>query len=165
MDFFDKLSDTLMSAGREVSDRARDMSDSTRLMYDIRKKKQELDDLYRDLGREYYETHSDSDDKDIATIRDALAEIADMEERYAHIRGGRRCPKCGSVVPLDSTYCNKCGAKLGESIFEDEDDEPVKKASEDVPDEAEAETSDEASDEEETSDEESVSEEKETTEE
>ena len=122
MDFFDRLGDKIVSASKEVSDRARDVSDSTRLSYDIRRKKQELTELYRALGEKYYKENKDSDDESIVKIREMLDEIIDMEKKNAEIRGGRRCPKCGAVVPIDSGFCNKCGAKLEESIFEDEDE-------------------------------------------
>ena len=121
MDFFDKLGDRLIEVGREVSDRAKDVSDSTRMQYEIRKKKQELDDAYKVLGKRYFEENKDSADDEITLIRETLAEIEDMEAQVAGLKGGRRCPKCGAVVPMDSGYCNKCGAKLEESIFEDED--------------------------------------------
>ena len=121
MDFFDKLGDRLIEVGREVSDRAKDVSDSTRMQYEIRKKKQELDDAYKTLGKRYYEENKDSADDEITLIRETLAEIEDMEIQVAGLKGGRRCPKCGAVVPMDSGYCNKCGAKLEESIFEEED--------------------------------------------
>ncbi len=127
MDFFNKIGDKLVSAGKEVSDRAKDVSDSTKLQYDIHTKKQEVSELYKALGKKYYNENKDSEDEDIVAIRDALAEIADMEKKYADIRGGKRCQKCGAVVPLGSGYCNKCGTKLDESIFEEED-EPKAKA-------------------------------------
>ena len=131
MDFFDKLGDRLIEVGREVSDRARDVSDSTKIQYDIRKKKQDLDDLYKGLGKKFFEENKDSDDEKIAAIRDAISEIEDMEKRVADLKGGRRCSKCGAVVPMDSGYCNKCGAKLDDSIFEDEDAKESEETSED----------------------------------
>ena len=131
MDFFDKLGDKIVSASREVSDRAKDVSDSTKLQYDIRKKKQDVSELYRTLGEQYYNDNRDSMDEKIVEIKEALSEIIDMEKQYANLRGGRRCPKCGAVVPIDSGYCNKCGAKLDESIFEEEDEESEKGDTED----------------------------------
>ncbi len=123
MDFFDKLGDRLIEVGKEVSDRAKDVSDSTRMQYEIRKKKQELEDIYKQLGKKYYEDNKDSADDQITAIRETLAEIEDMEVKVAAFKGDRRCTKCGAVVPMDSGYCNKCGAKLDESIFEDESEE------------------------------------------
>ncbi|MCR5098355.1 MAG: zinc ribbon domain-containing protein [Lachnospiraceae bacterium] len=126
MDFFDKLGDRLIEVGREVSDRARDVSDSTKMQYEIRRKKQELDEIYKDLGRKYYEDNKDSADDQITAIRETLAEIEEMEVKVAGFKGGRRCNKCGAVVPMDSGYCNKCGAKLDDSIFEDESEDAKK---------------------------------------
>ncbi len=123
MDFFDKLGDKIVSASREVSDMAKDVSDSTKLSYDIRKKKQDLDVLYKDLGKKYYESNKDADDSKIVEIRELVATISEMEAQVAGIRGGKPCPKCGAVVPMDSGYCNKCGSKFDDIICEEEDEE------------------------------------------
>ncbi len=130
MDFFDKLGDMLINAGKEVSDRAKDVSDSTKLSYEIRKKKQELDAKYTALGKKTYEEKKDSDDEDIRAISGLIDEIKEMEEKYADCRGGRRCAKCGAVVPMDSSFCNKCGAKFDEGIFEDETEDESKEDAE-----------------------------------
>ena len=130
MDFFDKLGDMLINAGKEVSDRAKDVSDSTKLSYEIRKKKQALEEKYSALGKKIYEEKKGSDDEDIKAIGELLDEIKDMEDRYADARGGRRCAKCGAVVPMDSSFCNKCGAKFDEGIFEDETEEESKEDAE-----------------------------------
>ena len=122
MDFLDKIGDALISATKEVSGRAKDVSDSTKLSYDVRKKKQDVDEAYIALGKKYYEEHKDSSDEDIKNLSALLDEVTEMEVQIAGLRGGRRCTECGAIVPMDSGYCNKCGAKIDDSIFEDEDD-------------------------------------------
>ena len=121
MDFFNKLSDSIVSAGKEVSEKAKDMTDAGRLQYDISRKKAEINDKYRVLGKKYYSEHRDEKDDSVVAITAALEELHDMEKRLADVKGGVRCDKCGAIVPNGSSFCGKCGAKVG-NIFEDEDD-------------------------------------------
>ncbi len=121
MDFFNKIGDTLVSAGKEVTEKAKDVTDATRLSYDISKKKSEINDKYRTLGKKYYAEHRDEKDDMIVAITAAIEELHEMEKNLANAKGGIRCEKCGAIVPVGSSYCGKCGAKVGD-IFEEEDD-------------------------------------------
>lgn len=122
MDILNKISDSLVSAGKEVTEKAKDMTDAGRLQYDISKKKSEINDKYRALGRKYYAEHRDEKDDGVVAITAALEELHDMERRLADVKGGIRCDKCGAIVPNGSSFCGKCGAKVG-NIFEDEDED------------------------------------------
>lgn len=121
MDFFNKIGDTIVSAGKEVTEKAKDVTDATRLSYDISKKKSEINDKYRTLGKKYYAEHRDEKDDMIVAITSAIEELHEMEKNLANAKGGIRCEKCGAIVPVGSAYCGKCGAKVGD-IFEEEDD-------------------------------------------
>ncbi len=35
-----------------------------------------------------------------------------QEKRKLALRGLRKCEKCGNILVLDSSFCNKCGEKL-----------------------------------------------------
>ena len=122
MDFFNKISDSLVSAGKEVTEKAKDMTDAGRLQYDISKKKADINDKYRALGKKYYSEHRDEKDDSIVSITAALEELHDLERRLADVKGGIRCEKCGAIVPTGSSYCGKCGARVG-SIFAEEDED------------------------------------------
>ena len=124
MDIINKISDAFVSAGKEVSDRAKDMTDATRLSYEINQKKREINDKYRALGKKYYSEHRDEKDDAIVGITAALEELHEMENQLADARGGVRCDKCGAIVPHGATYCSKCGTKIGD-IFEEEEEETV----------------------------------------
>ena len=124
MDFLNKLGDTLVSAGKEVGEKAKDMTDATRLQYDISKKKAEINDKYRALGKKYYAEHRDEKDDSIVGITAALEELHEMESQLADAKGGIKCDQCGAIVPTGSYFCGKCGAKVG-NIFAEEDDADI----------------------------------------
>ncbi len=121
MDFLNKIGDTVVSVGKEASEKVKDGVDATRLSYDISKKKSEINDKYRSLGKKYYAEHRDEKDDMIVAITAAIEELHEMEKNLANVKGGVRCEKCGAIVPVGSAYCSKCGAKVGD-IFEEEED-------------------------------------------
>ncbi len=121
MDFLNKIGDTVVSVGKEASEKVKDGVDATRLSYDISKKKSEINDKYRSLGKKYYAEHRDEKDDMIVAITAAIEELHEMEKNLANVKGGVRCEKCGAIVPVGSAYCSKCGAKVGDIFEEDED--------------------------------------------
>ena len=48
--------------------------------------------------------------------------VEEIKEQIAYTKGGKACPKCGAVVSGSAAFCSKCGAKMDEDIFEDEDE-------------------------------------------
>lgn len=46
-------------------------------------------------------------------------EILFEEKKKLAVQGLRKCEKCGNVLVLDSSFCNKCGEKL-EPLFAEE---------------------------------------------
>ncbi len=42
-----------------------------------------------------------------------------LEKRKLAVQGLRKCEKCGNILVLDSSFCNKCGEKL-EPLFAEE---------------------------------------------
>ena len=59
MEFFDKLSESLVSAGKDVSQKAKDVSEIAKLKLDIKSKEDYVQKQYEELGRSYYEKHKD----------------------------------------------------------------------------------------------------------
>ena len=59
MDFFNKIGETLASAGKDASQKAKDLSGVAKLKLDIRSKKDYVQRMYAEIGRQYYEDHKD----------------------------------------------------------------------------------------------------------
>ncbi len=112
MDIFDKISDTAIAIGKEVSDRAKDVGGYAKLQYEIRTREGYLNELYQEIGKKYYEEHKDDEDADFAEVDGLLAELKEMREELMERKGAEKCPKCGNYVPKDADYCSKCGEQL-----------------------------------------------------
>jgi rRNA maturation endonuclease Nob1 len=113
MAFLDKLGDTLVSAGKDVGQKAKDLSDTAKLTMDIRSKEDQVQKYYTQLGKQYYEAHSDDEsDEQIAQIKETLAVIEDMKKELLDLKGAKVCPACGREIDAEDAYCKSCGAKL-----------------------------------------------------
>lgn len=122
MDFFSKLGETLSEAGRDVSQKAKDLTESTKMNLDIHSKEEYINRQYTLMGKKYFELHENDEEplfEEIALIREAKEEIARMQEQLAEKKGMKRCPSCQAVMAQDAQFCPSCGKKY-ETPFEEE---------------------------------------------
>ena len=90
MEFFDKLSETIVSAGKDVGQKAKDVSEIAKLKMDIRSKEDFVEKQYAELGKAYYEKHKDEENAETEEktpeqehfflITEALGEIERMRK-------------------------------------------------------------------------------------
>jgi len=122
MSAWDDLKGSLFAAGRDVSQKAKEVSEVAKLKMDIHTKEDFVEKQYAALGRAYYEANKDNaSDKDAAAFRviaEALEEIQRMNQQVMDIQGVVQCPNCGKKVPIGNAFCSDCGAKLDEIIVD-----------------------------------------------
>lgn len=122
MEFFDRIGESLVSAGKDVSQRAKDVSEIAKLKLDIKSKEDYVKEQYAAIGEMYFEKHKDEEGLDEAEqfflIKEALEEIERMKAEVLRIQGSAECPSCGTKMPEDAVFCSNCGAKL-DDIYED----------------------------------------------
>ena len=123
MEFFDKLSESLVSAGKDVRQKAKDVSEIAKLKLDIKSKEDYVQKQYEELGRSYYEKHKDEEECEEAEqfflIKEAVEEIERMKAEVLRIQGSAECPKCGAKMPEGAVYCSNCGTKM-DDMYEEE---------------------------------------------
>lgn len=123
MDFFEKIGDTLTQFGKDVSQKATELSGIAKLKFDIRAKEDFIKEQYIVLGKAYYKKHRGGQDEEQARfdqIDEALDAIAKMKLQISELKRTRICPKCGNETPDVAEYCSYCGAKLSDIV----DDSP-----------------------------------------
>lgn len=121
MAFFDKLSETLANASKDVSQKAKDLSGTAKLTMDIHTKEDQVQKMYAQIGKLYFEAHQDDDPAEyeqMSQIKEMLAAIEDMKKELMELKGTKVCPRCGQEVKAADAFCKSCGAKL-------EDDEII----------------------------------------
>lgn len=122
MSVLDDVKDSLFTAGKEVSQKAKEASEIAKLKLDIKAKEDFVNKHYQELGRIFYETYQEEENSEHAeeftVIREALEEMNRMQSEILRIQGAKECPACGTKMPENTAFCSKCGAKL-DDMFED----------------------------------------------
>ncbi|MBO5373050.1 MAG: zinc ribbon domain-containing protein [Lachnospiraceae bacterium] len=131
MDFFSKLGDTIANVGKDVTQKAKDVSGIAKLKLDIKAKEDFIKEQYIELGKAYYEKNKGMDVPEkvqFDRIEEAMEDISKMELLILEIKKARRCPECGAEAAETAEFCSVCGKKLS-IVVEDypyEEEEIVK---------------------------------------
>ena len=125
------MSETIVSAGKDVGQKAKDVSEIAKLKMDIKSKEDFVEKQYAELGKAYYEKHKDDETEETGEngektpeqehfflISEALGEIERMRAEVLKIQGAAECPKCGAKMPQGAAFCSNCGTKM-DDMFED----------------------------------------------
>ena len=112
---FDKIKDSLISAGKEVESMAKDVSAVAKIKLDIHNKEVFLEKQYALLGKAFYNAHKDEDVEEknyFPSIVEAEAELVRLNEELLTAQGAVSCSGCGSKQPAANGFCSDCGAAL-----------------------------------------------------
>lgn len=124
MGAWDDLKGSLFAAGRDVSQKAKEVSEVAKIKMDIRTKEDFVEKQFASLGRAYYEANKDNvantDAEQFAVIKEAIDEIERMNQQLLDIQGVVLCPNCGKKSPVGTSFCSDCGTKLEEIIVDAE---------------------------------------------
>lgn len=125
MNFFDELGEVISTKGKEVADKAKVFTDIASLRGQIATNENSILKKYREIGRQYYSAHKDDEAPEfselIADIKAFEKSIDALQEKINQLQGTVHCSKCDSDVPKDSAFCPKCGTKLEDKFYDEED--------------------------------------------
>ena len=114
----DDLGKKLSEAGKTTLAKTREFSSVNKLGSAIHAEERTQEQLFLQLGKEYFNLHEDvtgGDFEDIMKeIRESRERSADLQAEINDIRGIRICPECGAEVELGAIFCNICGVKMPE---------------------------------------------------
>ena len=115
MDFLDKLGETLTTVGRDVTNKAKDLTGVAKINLDLKGKEDLLQKKYTALGNKYYHERKNSNEmvtKDFMEITNLLNEIEKLKEELLIAKGAKICANCGEKMPETAEFCSSCGAQL-----------------------------------------------------
>lgn len=162
-DFFGNLKENLESLGKTISEKAEVVSKKTEEAVEVQKIKSQIRVMernnerdFQDIGKIIYEQFKKGKvvDTEFVELCEAIEEreasIDDYKKQVAEIKGLDVCPNCKEHVEPSVVFCPKCGVKIeqesyDEDQFVDEVDEVVEAAVEEAAEEAD-ETSEETAD-------------------
>ncbi|MDD7026078.1 MAG: zinc ribbon domain-containing protein [Lachnospiraceae bacterium] len=128
MAFFENLTEALSSKGKEAAEAAKRVAEIANLKSQIGTINVEIKKNYRKIGEAYYDAYKDSEvvcefEENVQSIRDAKKAVAELEKKIRDLKGDIKCEKCESLIPADSNFCPKCGAKVEPDFFDSEDED------------------------------------------
>ncbi len=120
MEIIDKLSEGVYSASMAVSEKAKDVADTTKLQYEKSKRISAVKKAYYKIGKMYFESKPEVIAPEFIELFNAVEEdrtrIKELNDIIIGKKGGVTCDKCGCVCVSGAAYCSGCGSKLDEII-------------------------------------------------
>lgn len=152
MAFFDKLSETITTRGKDVANKAKEIAEVTSLNSKISAQEDLISKYFKEIGRFMYEHREKQCDNGLEErfhlVDAAYEEIDRLKKEIRRIKGIKECESCGAEVPADAAFCPKCGNAVPEDVPDEVEAEEVREvAPEEGAQEAapEAESTEEAS--------------------
>lgn len=119
MDFFNKLGKKASEAYKVTADKTGKLAKEAKLRMKMGELKNEINDIYEDIGKVVYENYVRDDKQDISneleekcTKIDCLSdEIESYLKECLELKDKRQCPNCYTEIDIDTKFCPECGAK------------------------------------------------------
>jgi len=112
MAFFEKIGGAITSGVGATANKAKDITDQTKLGNEIHSKKKELNGLYAQIGKLYVEGAEATKIDEIKNNALELSNYIDaLEEKYNDAKGLKKCEICGEIIDNSSVFCAHCGGK------------------------------------------------------
>lgn len=113
----------MTEAGNAISQKAKDISDQTKISGEITKNKARRDEYIQKLGEAYYQQQKNGQSWDenldeliheIDLVEGILEKLTDSLHK---IKGIVMCDQCGTEVPKGSVFCPSCGAQVRQPVM------------------------------------------------
>lgn len=118
MEFWNKVSSTISSKGRDVAKKAKEQGEIFSLKSQIAQKQLEVEEIYQEVGKYVYDNMKEGAPQEVAekfaAIDAAQEEIARMKQEVRIRKGVSLCPHCGSEINGTVVFCPFCGFKMPE---------------------------------------------------
>lgn len=116
MSIIDKLSSGVSEAGNTISQKAKGISELTKVSSEISKNKARRDEYIQKLGEAYYQSRKSGEELDADEMIREL-ELVDgildkLTESLCQLKGIVICEKCGTEVAKGSAFCPACGTPV-----------------------------------------------------
>lgn len=119
MDFLNKTKGTLLSAGKNISQKASGASGAVAVSMRIREEEKTLNDSIAALGKMLLEYHTEEAKRlfpeQFAAIQSLMTQIDKDKKELAVCKGLRICPNCGAEQQPEAMCCTMCGINMNEA--------------------------------------------------
>ena len=113
--FFDNLSDKLNTVGKGIADKAKEVSDLTKINSQIREEEKKIQAAYAAIGQKYHEANKENPDPEYVELFSGIAASKSLLAQYQldlqKIKGLCTCENCGEEIDVNAAFCPFCGTK------------------------------------------------------
>lgn len=115
---FKKISDKVVDFAKATKQKAKEISESTKLNIELKSKESDLDTCFEKLGRAYFVQVNASVENSqkinalLERARTISGEILELKQKIATTHNKKICEHCATIVDKDVPYCEACGQKL-----------------------------------------------------
>lgn len=118
MAFFDKLGEKISSTSKDVAKKTKDLTEIAKINMQINSEEDKIKSKYLEVGKLYYQLYQDTPAEPFAELCNELTasinHIESSKRQILSIKGVEICANCGAEIPLDTSFCGSCGAKVQE---------------------------------------------------
>lgn len=123
MDFFNKLGKKASEAYKVTADKTGKLAKEAKLRMKISELRNEINDIYEDIGKAIYQNHIREEKQDISkeleekcTKIDCISdEIEANLKECLELKDKKRCENCYVEIEKDAKFCPECGVKQEET--------------------------------------------------
>ena len=121
MSIIDKLSSGMTEAGNTITQKAKDISEQSRISGEIAKNKSRRQEYIAKLGEAYYQAQKKGEPGDFEELIHEIdlvdGILANLTDSLYQLKGIVICEQCGTEVPKGSIFCSSCGAQVRQPNF------------------------------------------------
>lgn len=118
MSIIDKLSSGVTEAGNTISQKAKGISEQTKLSGEISKNKARRDESIRKLGEVYYQARIKNEEPDAEELIHEIEQVDGildkLTESLNQLKGIVICENCGTEIEKGNAFCPSCGTPVKE---------------------------------------------------
>ena len=116
MAFWNGLGQKASTTTARAVQKAKDMTDISRLNMLISEEQKKIDNIYYQIGKLYVAIHTKDHEEEFDGMFLALEEmnkkIRSYQQEIADIKRVIRCPQCGAEVQMGDSFCSLCGMRM-----------------------------------------------------
>lgn len=117
LEFLNKMSGSLASAGKDLGKVAKNAGEVMRLQNEIRANEAKIQEHLLEIGKRYYAMIKENPAEEyvylVGCVRKLEERIADDQESLNNLRRIKVCPECGAQLAPDAVMCASCGTRVG----------------------------------------------------
>ncbi len=124
MAFLDGVKGKISMASYSTVQKAKDMSELTRLNMAISESETKIKELYSEIG---YKVYSAYKEEPLEAVKDEIGQVNDLHQaievcklQIKSINAMNSCPNCGEKIKPTMIFCSNCGYRLQEERKEEE---------------------------------------------